>query len=270
MANLASQVALSDAKNHYWLTQCVIAIEGAGKGPPKTAKTHQKEQARHALKLPFKTIKRPPLSRFAVMTARSPIKYEVIEDVPDIFEVIRVIERQGVRNYADLSEHSFTQLEKVFLCQELAKKRTDEALLMDSTDISKGHAVVTPKGVSERYNISRNTIEWWVKKYHHGEAFTDEERKGAPEALDATSLGVVSQRIVIAEQSSSTTCTRIPPHRSCISTKYLQRLSPLFFLRSRPMPRHLRTNDPLNLLSSHLNARQGVAIGLIIRIDRQL
>jgi transposase len=134
------------------------------------------------------------------MTARSPIKYEVIKDVPDIFEVIRVIERQGVRNYADLSEHSFTQLEKVFLCQELAKKRTDEALLMDSTDISKGHAVVTPKGVSQRYNISRNTIEWWVKKYHHGEAFTDEERKGAPEALDATSLGVVSQRIVIAEQ----------------------------------------------------------------------
>jgi transposase len=132
------------------------------------------------------------ISYHPAMPARSPIKYALIEEVPEVFQSTGAIGRSAVRKYSDLSSHSFAKDEKLFLCQELAKKRTDGPLVMDYTEMCKARPVVTPKGVSQRYNLSIETVRWWLKKFQHGEVFNAENCQGAPKALDETSLNVVS------------------------------------------------------------------------------
>lgn len=112
------------------------------------------------------------------------VNYDVLNEVPPCFDILRNIGRLNVVTYGDLGQRRFSDVEKVFLCQEVQKSRDDEPTLLASTGVIAGRETVTLKGLAERYNLSLHTITGWFKRFQKGEVLQGSLHKGAPNAVD--------------------------------------------------------------------------------------
>ena len=132
--------------------------------------------------------------------AKIRISYPLVLTVPSIFEPSKEL-RSNSTKYQDLSEHAFTAVEKVFLCQQILHSRADEPISIATTNDFGQRSVISVKGMAMRHNISENTVQGWIKKYKKGEAFHDADLPGQPTALDDISVATIVEQLHLDEKA---------------------------------------------------------------------
>lgn len=71
--------------------------------------------------------------------------------------------------YHNLGNHPFSELEKLFLCQQLRCRHTNRQILLEPTYFNAGgQASLSAKALAERYSINLYRIKDWLKRHDLG------------------------------------------------------------------------------------------------------
>ena len=128
------------------------------------------------------------------------VDYPKPDSIPDCLKPFRVNARIGVNYYQDLSDHKFSSIEKIFMCQEIQRSRDNENFYLEATNMIGGRGVVSIRGLSERYCVSLLTITEWFKRFKVGAVIQGADVKGQPHAIDEEELEALKVSIQTADK----------------------------------------------------------------------
>ena len=106
------------------------------------------------------------LNKFLSMASCSKIGESIIPSVPEIFQPVTKLVRNGnkyemAESYKNLLVHRFTDEEKDFLC-ECYESKSDSVLGITSVY---GVPRLTIPGIEKRYNIPSRIFQTWLTEY---------------------------------------------------------------------------------------------------------
>ncbi len=109
-----------------------------------------------------------------------------------------VCDTRAKKLFRDLSEHSFTGVEKQFVVQQLGTPQSPavDALRLQPSD---GKNYLTLKDFCLRYSLSENTVNDWKRRYKEGKRLHHSD-KGGVKKLDPASIEKLKNTVLHLEE----------------------------------------------------------------------